>query len=370
MQGKALILGTGNAQVDLIKYLKKAGWFVVGCSYRRQGRGIGLVDQFELVDLLDLAALEKLARREGIDLIYSIGSELAVPAAVKISSNLGLPTSVSSETVEYLRDKSTLRDFLAAQSISPVKYKVLKRITDLEGWGHFPAIVKPVDSQGQRGVFLVNSRKDLEGKLESSLKFSRSKTAIIEEFLNGPEVSANALVVDSRVVLNEISDRITAGEHAIGVPVKHVYPSEVCTGEIIAEIQGMVERCILALKIENGPVYFQLKITDRGPRILEVAARLDGCHIWKLIKTACGVDLLDASVSLLTGTISSNLRVQPGPARNSLSFLLCPTGEIFEEEDHPVPESATYSEYYYETGQTVSPINGLLEKVGYFIDAL
>ncbi|WPL17710.1 hypothetical protein Thiowin_02749 [Thiorhodovibrio winogradskyi] len=65
---KALILGTGSAQVDAIRYLKDAGWWVIGCSYRPEGPGLELVDQFELSDITDINRLESIGRHHHVSL--------------------------------------------------------------------------------------------------------------------------------------------------------------------------------------------------------------------------------------------------------------------------------------------------------------
>ena len=202
---RALILGVGNAQVDAIRYLKKVGWWVIGCSYRHEGSGLQWLDQFELVDILDAGAVEALARREGIDLLYSIGSDLAALTAAQVAPRLGLPSPVSYETVRLMQHKGHLRKFLATQAISPVKYRILRSVASLADWDTYPAFIKPVDSQGQRGVFCAGSRQEAEAGLARSLAFSRSETAIVEEYLDGPEVSVSAFVSDARLVCCQVS---------------------------------------------------------------------------------------------------------------------------------------------------------------------
>lgn len=364
---KGLILGVGDAQVDAIRYLKGAGWWVIGCSYRREGRGLGLIDRFELIDIKDRTAIEELGRREEIDLIYSVGSDLAMLTIAEVARNLDLPCFIRSETAEVTQDKIELRSFLTARSISPIKYKRVSSEADLEEWDSYPAIVKPADSQGQRGVFRADSIREIKAGLESSLSFSGRKAVIVEEFLDGPEVSANAFVIDSHVVFNEISDRLVVEGYPGGIPRGHVLPTRRCLGETLHMTKTLVERCIHALGIENGPVYFQIKLTDKGPRIIEITPRLDGCHLWRLIKTVGGVDLLEASFRLLIGDRSVNLQMRPEKDSYHLGFFLSPPGRAFRKSDYPTPTQATYLEYYYRDGETIRPVNSLMEKVGYYV---
>jgi glycosyltransferase involved in cell wall biosynthesis len=108
--------------------------------------------------------------------------------------------------------------FLTNHGISPIKFKEVRSQADLDDWTDYPAIVKPVDNQGQRGVFLASKPEQARAGIDSSLQYSRSKTLIIEEFLNGPEVSANTYISNGQTVFNEISDRLVVEGYAGGFP--------------------------------------------------------------------------------------------------------------------------------------------------------
>lgn len=365
---KALVLGVGNAQVDLIQYLKRENWWVIGCSYRHEGNGLKDVDQFERVNITDLDGIEQLVRANNVDLIYSIGSDMAMPTIASVTSRMGLPGFIDYETASLLQDKVQLRDFLTVHQLSPIGYRMIRNVDDLNGWDQYPAMVKPTDNQGQRGVFLASSAKDVEAQLESTLGFSRSHKAIVEEYLAGPEVSVNAFVVDGAVVFCEVSDRLVVEGIAGGIPRSHVLPSQNCTGAMLVETKELAVRCIETIGILNGPVYFQIILTANGPRVVEVAPRLDGCHMWRLIRTVYGADLLDASIRLLTGDKSFDLGVTREPFASHLNFFLAPPNTVFSRPNHVAPQDTLHLEYYYADGETVRPVNGLLEKVGYYIE--
>ena len=367
---KAIVLGVGNAQVDLLNYLKSEGWCVIGCSYRHEGRGLEYLDQFALLNVTDAAGIAQLARSEKADLVYSIGSDLAMPTAARVSSMLGLPAYIPAGTAELLQNKLLLREFLTTQNLSPIHYKKVCGQSDLDDWLYFPAIVKPVDNQGQRGVYLASSILEARAGIENSLKLSRSNTLIIEEYLEGPEVSANIFLLNGKVVFNEISDRLVVEGYAGGIPKGHVYPARECVGDCLLETKELVESCVNALGIENGPVYFQIILTASGPRIVEVTPRLDGCHMWRLIKTVSGVDLLDASVKGLMGENSVSFPAKQEMKNYYLGFFYCPPDREFHRIDHQPIGNVEYLEYYYAEGEVIRPINGYLEKVGYYIERL
>lgn len=365
---KSIVLGVGNAQVDLIHHLKEQGWTVIGCSYRREGRGLDLVDQFALLNVTDVEGVEGLARSEQVTLVYSIGSDLAMPTAARVAARLGLPAFVPAETAELLQNKLLLRGFLAEHGISPIRHRRVCDVSDLSDWTIFPAMIKPVDNQGQRGVFHANSMEEAVAGLNDSLAYSRSKTLIIEEFLEGNEVSINTFVLNGETVFNEVSDRLVVEGYAGGIPKGHIYPSLYCPDAILAEVKELTKACNLELAIRNGPVYYQAILTKDGPRIVEVTPRLDGCHMWRLIKSVSGVDLLDATVRCLLGETLPDLQVRPGLEKKYLGFYFCPPNGIFQRANYAPPREFEYVELYYAEGETVRPINGQLEKVGYYIE--
>ncbi|MBL8390560.1 MAG: ATPase [Candidatus Accumulibacter sp.] len=362
---KALILGTGAAQVDAIRYLRNAGWWVIGCSYLRQGPGLALVHEFRQINIIDVPALEKLARDEGVELVYSVGSDLAMPTVARVATALGLRSFISPALADLTQNKVSLRDYLRCRDISPVSYRQLRRHADAAGWDCFPAIVKPADSQGQRGVCRAESMGELLACLDLALAASRSATAIVEELLEGPEVSANVFVVGGEIVVNELSDRLVVADFPGGIPRGHVLPAQSASDAARGAARALAARCVRALGIDNGPVYLQMKLTPCGPRIIEITPRLDGCHIWRLIREARGIDLLAASFQLLA---DEPLRALDGPPRAddlSLHFFLQAPGEPFSRAPHQPPRAPLYSEFYLHDGHVVAPVNGHLEKVGY-----
>lgn len=364
----ALVLGVGNAQVDLIQYLKANGWWVIGCSYRQEGRGLADLDEFALLNVIDVDGIEQFARTRNVDLVYTIGSDLAMPTVAAVSANLGLPSTVPAEVARLLQNKLHLREFLSRRNISPIKFHQVRTVSDLDAWSHFPAMIKPVDNQGQRGVFMAANLAEAQAGLESALLHSRSRTLIIEEFLEGPEVSANTFLSDGQTVFNEISDRLVVEGYAGGLPKCHVYPAQACTGWVYEATKALVEDCNRELGILNGPVYYQIILTVDGPRIVEVTPRLDGCHMWRLIHTVCGVNLLDACVRQLMGEPLPPLDVKPDMDSYSLGFYYCPPDREFHLADHQSDGAVEYLEYYYAEGEKIRPINGYLEKVGYYIE--
>lgn len=364
----ALVLGSNAGQADLVRYLVDHGWRVDVCAHRAGGAAEAYAHHAHLVDIKDIEGVAALARKIRADIVYSVSTDIAVPTVVEVSKQLNLPHYFDIPFVELLDDKAALRKHLNERGLSEVPFRRLRSLSDVDGWATYPCMVKPADSQGQRGITKLDNAEELEHAVERAISLSPTGTAIIEAWLSGVEISCNVLVVGGKVVVNEVSERLVHGDHYLGVPRGHLVPPVDVSSEDCTKARQLVEEVVASLSVENGTLYFQMKVTPQGPRIIEIAPRLDGCHMWRCIKHATGVDYLDLAVRhLLDDDIKSGLQRHAPDGVYELIFQQIAPGECFSGQNFPVPDDALYHEYRYSDGDVVLPINGKLEVVGYYV---
>ena len=368
MKKRILILGAGNAQIDAIEYCKANGYEVVGCSYTTVDCGIPHLDIFEQVDIKNVEGVAALAEKYGVSAIYSIGSDIAMPSVMKAAEILGLPHFITAEAAEICHSKGRMRETLGAGFEGNASFMVCSTLGEALKYTDFPAMMKPVDSQGQRGCFRVDSAKDIEEHFAASIGYSFEGKVIIEEFIDGPEVSVNAYMQDGRMKFAIVSDRYAFEEYPGGIIKEHRVPSSFADKEAQAKCLNLTARVARKIGIENGPCYMQIKLRGgKDPYILEVTPRLDGCHMWNLIKHYCGADLLDACFRHLLEGESVLDGEYPMPEQEySLAFMSKEPNTSFSKADFDV-EGAEYVCYYYSDGDRVLKINGYIEKCGYVI---
>ena len=364
---KILILGAGNAQIDAIQYCKSKGFEVVGCSYTTVDNGIPFLDFFEHMDIKDVDGVVSIAKKHDVKALYSVGSDVAMPTVMKACEILGLPHFISSETAETCHSKSRMRNQLGKDFSGNVAYVECSSMEEALEFRDFPAMMKPTDSQGQRGCFRVDSEDGIRREFETSMSFSNEGRVILETFLEGKEVSLNGYMKDGRMIFSLLSDRVSFDEYPGGIIKEHVLPSSV-SPELQKKTSQMAEEAAVRLGINNGPCYFQIKFNLKDePKILEVTPRLDGCHMWNLIKHYCGVDLLDACFShLLEGDPHIDPDWSAAEGTYKLIFYSQQPWTIFDSALHD-PGDAEYSFYYYKDGDKVRRLNGYIEKCGYKI---
>ncbi|MDZ7371913.1 MAG: ATP-grasp domain-containing protein [candidate division KSB1 bacterium] len=364
---RILLLGTAPPQADAAKVFKEKGCYVIGCSCRHQGNALKYLDRFELIDIVDIDALIRLAQNERIDLIYSIGSDIGVRSAAYVSAALEKPSFIGPDIIDAAANKITLRRLLENAGLNSVRFQSIDSEADLDKWRLYPAIVKPADSQGQRGVRRVESRAEAKQAVLTARHYSPTGQVIIEEFVEGPEISANVWVDIGVVEFCQITDRLVFSDLPCGIPRAHVSPSRTCKGALAAATRQLIEKTVKALGITAGPVYFQIKLAADGPKIIEVTPRLDGCHLWRLIERTTGVNLLEASLNALLDQPKGNLKGRDLGSAN-LTFMTALPNTRFDPSHYSVPPESAYHEFYYEQGETVVAVNGVLEKVGYYIE--
>ncbi len=365
---RALVLGTNAGQADLIRYLKNDGWYVVGCSGRSGEPGQTLCDVFEKVDIRNVDALEPLVSNHDISLIYSISSDLAMKSVVALAERTGLPHFFDSPFIALLDNKASLRKFLADRRLSPVTYLEVGKPVEAEDWTSFPCVVKPADAQGQRGVQKVEDRSAFHEAVRDAIDSSPSGLAIVEDFLDGVEMSCNVVLQGGKPVLKVLSERLVHDFEKIGIPEGHLVPAISVSRKDQECAIELVDRVVAALDQTDGVLYFQMINSDTGPKIIEIAPRLDGCHMWRIIEQATGQNLIRLATEMLTGDkLIEKYAESSDPKKFELMFQQMAPGKKFDEADFPKPADCLYHEYRYAPGEIVQPVNGTLEVVGYYI---
>ena len=362
---KVLILGVASVQMDAVEQLKEMGCETYTCAMAKDGPAADVSDHFELINILDESKLLAYIKSNHIDIVYSTGSDLAMPVVCRLSEKLGLAHFVPSKTADICNHKNLMRETLTKQCVGNISFKVLDAIEKLDM--DYPLILKPSDSQGQRGVYLVNSQLEFEKFFDRSISYSRSKKVIVEKYIGGQEVSVNAYVVNGKLKFFVVSDRETWPEY-VGLIHKHIIPSTKVSVEANLRIKQVVEDACNRIGILNGPVYFQMKIMDDCPYIIEMTPRLDGCHMWNVISRATGVNLMKLTFEhLLYNDISELDKRKNGISSMELVFFCQSPNTIMDRLRFRIPSDSVYNYFYYKTGDLVRPVNGVFDKVGYYI---
>ena len=184
---KLMVLGGGSAQINLIRRAKELGDFVVVADYLPDCPGAQLADAHVQVSTFDAESAIRAGREHGIEGIVTTGTDQPVLTAALAAEALGLPYYMDSDTALSFTNKRVMKARFKEHHI-PANDSVLvgKRFgfADL-GDIRFPAVLKPVDSQGQRGIFLVDDTGGVRSYIKETLRYSREDRALLETYYSG-----------------------------------------------------------------------------------------------------------------------------------------------------------------------------------------
>lgn len=367
LKKKVLILGVASVQMDAIKELKKMGYEVHAVAMANDGPGAAEADVFKEINILDKEAITAYIKEEGISVVYSVGSDMAIPVASDLSEKLDLPRFVSEKTAKICNNKDLMRETLGNNFEGNIPFQIMKE-KDEEIQLPYPFILKPTDSQGQRGVVLVNNKQEFLEHFDHSKSYSRSGVVIIEKYVTGPEISVNGYMVDGKLVFLVPSDRETWTQFT-GLIHKHILPTRVLSDEGNERLLSILESTCSKLEINNGPVYAQMKVENGLPYIIEITPRLDGCHMWNILEKYTGVNLLELSFEhLIEGTTNALDNAKEITDDYVLEFICQEPNTPADYSDFQDKMSNSIESFqYYEQGDNIRPVNGKYEKIGYFI---
>jgi biotin carboxylase len=354
---RLLVLGAGPAQLGLLEAARAHGVWTAVADRDPAAPGLRLADSRCIVSTEDEPAIERLAAALDLDGVIAPGTDWPVGVAARVAERLGLPHPISAATAVLATNKLRQRERFAEAGVPQPRFEVL---TGAETELGPPCVVKAPDRQGQKGLSLVLERDELRNAIANARASSRSGTVLVEEVVDGPEVTVVGFSVSGELVPLAVTDRLTASPPAFGVALAHVWPSR------HPEAAEVARRAVEALGIEEGPSYTQLRIGPDGPQVMEVAARLGGGHDAELVEAALGVDLNGLALATALGDGPSHMLIprEPRVGGAVTRFLVAPPGVLESVEVPDDLEGVVRVRIYREPGFVVAPLRRGPDRAG------
>jgi biotin carboxylase len=325
-RARALVVGAGPGQLGLLAAARARGIPVVVCDRDEQAIGLRLAERHALVSTEDEAGIELVAREEEVAGLIAPGIDRPVAIVARIAARLGLPHPLDPETAEIAVSKVRQRERFDAMGVPQPRWKVVDA-PDATVALELPLVVKPPDQQGQVAISVVSWPDELGPAIDAAIAASAKGQALVEELVDGPEVTVNAFSIGGVFHALTVTDRLTADPPAFGVALAHVWPSELDVGALVEVARAAAE----AVGVREGPTYTQLRVDADGPKVMELAARLGGGHDAELCEAALRIDL---NALVLAGALGRPVSVPDArPAGGAcVRFLVAPPGRLVSVE--------------------------------------
>lgn len=373
---RILMVGAGSCQINAIKKIKELGHLVVAADYNDWTEGKGLADVSVRADAFSEQEILDCAREYAVDGIMTVGTDQPVLTVTKAAEVLNLPRFLDSGTALLVTNKKEMKKRFQAEGIPTAGFAlVAKGFQDETLRGLTPPfVVKPVDSQGQRGIFKLQDIQAVRESFDDVVRHSRCEEILVEEYYENQEITVSGWVSSGIVSIFTVTDRVTfSSDEHIGVCTAHNHPS-IHLPNHREEIFQLTEKICNVFGIKEGPIYFQYLVGDRGILVNEIACRLGGAYEDVTIPFVTGIDVLRLNVEGCLGRTDGRSRTEAYTYREDVFFttqlFFCEPGEVAyvtpmeEMRELPFVVGAGYN---VKTGDRLIPIENASQRAGYLI---
>lgn len=299
---RLMIVGASVLQLPAILKAKEMGLHVAVVDYNPQAIGIPYADKYYNASTMDEDAVLAAAEDYQPDGIMTLATDMPMRGVAKTSDKLHLH-SINYETAVKATDKYDMIKAFREHDVPSPWFFVVDTLEELKAHETevtFPCIIKPTDNAGSHGVAKVYSFQELLNNYEYAHSCSRHGKVIVEEFLDGPEVSVEVMVVNGVVNILQITDKITT-EAPHFVEMGHTQPSRLPVAMQEA-IRNVTVAACKAIGIDKGPAHVEMKVTKRGPVMIELGARMGGDNITThLVPLSTGIDMVASTIKVALG---------------------------------------------------------------------
>ena len=301
MKQTLAIIGASYLQLPLVKKAKKMGLYTICFAWAEGAVCKTEADEFYPISIVEKEQILSICREKQIDGICTIASDVAAPTVAYIAEKMGLVGN-SYEVAQRANNKYLMRQAFSAHGIPSPSYQKITAIDQLNiNILHFPVIVKPTDRSGSLGVTKVERLEDLLVAVETALNCSFKHEAIVEEFIEGREISVEFVSYEGMHYPLQITDKVTTGAPHF-VELEHHQPADF-TKKQYAQIYDLTKKSLNALGVTNGASHSEYKITAAGNiYVMEIGARMGGDFIGSdLVQLSTGYDFLKGVIDVALG---------------------------------------------------------------------
>lgn len=366
---KALVLCGGIPQAALIEELKSRSIYTILADINPQVIARPCADKFYPISAFDVGAVKKLAKEENVDFILTACADQVLLVQAQVSEELGLPCYIDYKTAKDVSNKKLMKEIFVKNNVPTSKYVIMKKFNaDIVKHLKYPIIVKPVDSYSSRGIRKVFNIVELKDAFDMAIKISRTKTCIIEEFIEGEEITVDVYIEDGKAHVLCISNIDKIPENNKFVICRTRYPAQI-SSDIRKKVEDISEKIAKAFNLQNSPMLIQMIINGEDVSVIEFCARTGGGDKFRLIKKVSNFDVIKAIVDLTLG-VKPHIKPYMFSKYIVTEFLYTKPGILdhFEGFDEMLKQGII-SEYFQlkNVGMACGETNSSSDRVAYYM---
>lgn len=319
---KIVIIGANSFQNRLILKAKEMGCETHVFAWKCGDIGENTADHFYPISIVEKERILAECKKIKPQAIASIASDLAVLTVNYIARNLGL--TANSEKCDMIStNKYEMRKALKKAGIPVPTFFRVETAEEVDGILDFsnPWIVKPTDRSGSRGICKVTKYEELNSAVKIAKDQSFENAAIVEEFIEGKEYSAECISYNGIHYLLAVTEKFTTGVPHF-IETGHLQPALI-SSEQKRKLEEDVFTALNALDIRYGASHTEFKIQNDGSvRIIEIGARMGGdCIGSDLVMMSTGNDFVKMVIDVAAGK-EPEIHVCEKPRPAAVRFIM------------------------------------------------
>ena len=329
---RAIVLGGTVPHIELIRQLKERGYHTILVDYLPSPPAKRFADLHIQESTLDHDKVYELACRYGVDLVIATCIDHANGTACDVMERLGKRPPYSFGTAVAVTDKRKMKRVLCDSGL-PTSEFVEVTSPDEDVNLQCPLVVKPVDSNGNRGICRLDDPERLRSALADAISASKTGSAIVERYVGGVETSIYTYVLHGRAHVITSNERLVHNDADTGKMPGYamIYPCA-AVDDNRERIQKLCDGVARAFGLENTPLTIQAKIDGDAVNIIEIMPRIGGGQSYWNIRRLTGFDIMSAAIDSFEG-------VEPAL-------------------DHAAPKSFTMTNHIYSKGGMFGEVRG------------
>lgn len=342
---KIAVVGASYLQLPLVQKCIELGHEVYCFAHEEGAVCRDFCDRFFPVSILQKEEILNICTEIGIDGVLTIASDIAIPTVNYIAAVMGL-TGNSPDFSIISTNKNQMKNALRSFGLNVAKFCAISNVEDLDKVEAFryPLIVKPADRSGSLGVTKISGKSELEEAFFTALSYSINQEVIVEEFIQGYEISVESITFHKAHYFLSITDKVTSGAPHF-VELEHHQPS-IMSVSLQEEILSVLPQALNALGIINGAAHSEFIITDKEEVFInEIGARMGGDFIGShLVRLSTGYDFLKGVIDVALGDFKPPILLEK--KRSGVVFLSCENDDLLSvnPEDPSIVEFKIISE--------------------------
>lgn len=367
----AIVLGGTAPHIALIENLKKRGYYTVLVDYYENPPAAEFADEHIRESTLDQEKILEIARVLNAKLVISACIDQANVTACYVAEKMDLPAPYSYETALKVTNKGLMKELMLEIGIPTSRHIFVKSVSEFYESGlEYPVVVKPADSNGSAGVRKACSEGELLIFLPQALEASRTKQAIVEEFVDGVEVSVDCWVNkgEVHVVLVRQKFEMNAGQGTVIQSPGSYAPASV-PETVKRKFAEIVKRITATLNLATTTFLLQAFVKGDNVNVIEYAPRVGGGMSFRTIELLTGLDFVDLTVSSYLGetraVFANNIS---GYYSTNIIYAKPGVFDRLEGIEQLIKDSVVEEMYFYKTkGMVIGNDMSTRSRIGAFL---